>query len=380
VDKKLFALEQYLVNSSIKKLLILFFFTILLKIGFWYHPALWKLLTISINPFDESILSNQYAHYLYYNFLGGYIANFLNLTTKLSFFLFHLFFSFLFNFLFILLIFKNLDRKDAIYSLIIFLIFPVSTTVFFWVGYDSITLSILILSVLFRFNSIIVLIFGILLGLQHFELGFLSSFSLLALNIYNKYFDQKGFLSLKYSVFLLIGTLLGRIILEYYFLSINLDITSGRIWHTINILKYYFYTSFFNFHNMIWFSLALGWLVIIRYFFFKEKNNFFIFILLSQLFFLFIVDDQTRVFSCLSFLIILSQILLNSNFLKQIKNYEISLIIIMWIIIPYGWVWGGTLRVSMITYDFAWILSYFFDIFNNENIGASEIWPFKSLR
>ena len=88
MEKKLSDLERYLVGLTIKKLLLLFFLIILIKVGIWYHPALWKLLTISINPFDENIYSNPHAHYLYYNFLGGYLSNFLNLSSKLSFFLF----------------------------------------------------------------------------------------------------------------------------------------------------------------------------------------------------------------------------------------------------------------------------------------------------
>jgi hypothetical protein len=380
MEKKILKLEEYLVSLNIKKLLFLFFFVILIKVGFWYHPALWKLLTISINPFDETLLSNNYAHYLYYNFLGGYIANFLQLSTKLSFFLFHLFFSFLFNLLFIFLIFKNLDRRNAIYSLILFLILPVSTTSFFWVGYDAITLSIFMLSVIFRFNFIIVLICGIFLGLQHFELGFLSSFSLLVLNIYNKYYSNKSFLTLRYSIFLFIGVLLGKILLEYYFLLINLPINSGRTWATLIDVKFYIYQNYFNFHNIVWFSLSVGWLVILKYIFSNQRNNFFIFIILCQLLILFIVDDQTRVYANLSFLIILSQILLNKEFLSEIKNYEFSVILIMWIIMPYGWVWQGVLRTSMFTYDFAYLLNYFFDFFNNESIKSSVIWPFKILK
>ena len=380
MEKKLLDLEKYIIKLSVKKLLTLFFIVILLKVGFWYHPALWKLLQISINPFDENLFSNQHAHYLYYNFLGGYIANLLNLTTKLSFFLFHLFFSFLFNFLFIFLIFKNLNRRNAIYSLILFLVFPVSTTVFFWVGYDSLTLSILMLSVVLRFNSIIVLTCGILLGLQHFELSFLSALSLLILNLYNKFFSKKSFLTLSYSLLLIAGVIIGKVIMDYYFILINLDINSGRTWHTLDVIKYFFYNSFFNFHNIIWFSLSVGWLVILRYLFYREKNIFFIFILLGQLLILFIVDDQTRVYANLSFLIILSQIFLNENFLNQIKKYEISLIIIIWLIMPYGWAWQGILRASMFTYDFAYILNYFFDIFNNKSINSSIIWPFKTLK
>ncbi len=380
MEKKLLDLEKYIINLNIKKLLFFFYFIIIIKIGFWYHPALWKLLQISINPLDESIINNKHAHYLYYNFFGGYVANLLKINTKLSFFLFHLFFSFLFNFLYFYLIFKELNRKYAVYSLIIFLILPVSTTVFFWVGYDSITLSLMILSVLFRKELFIVLVLGILLGLQHFELGFLSSLSLLVLNIYNKFFSKESFLDLKYSIFIFLGILIGKIFLEYYFISIGLDINSGRIWYTLDVIKHFIYNNYFNLHNIIWFSLSLGWLIVLKYLFYSQKNILFLIILFAQLGVLFIVDDQTRVFACLSFLIIVSQILINKDFLKQIKKQEISLILIIWLIIPYGWAWQGILRPSMFTYDLAYLLNYFFDLFNNESINSSIIWPFKTLR
>ena len=380
MKKKILEFEKYLINLDVKKIIFLFFLVITIKVGFWYHPALWKLLEISINPFNESLVENIYAHYLFYNFFGGYIANILNISTKFSFFIFHLFFSFVFNFAFIYLIFKNLDKKNAIYSLTLFLIFPVSTTVFFWVGYDSITLSIIILSVLFRSYWLLVFIFGILLGLQHFELGFLSSISLLVLNIYNKIYSKKSFLDLRFSIILVIGTIIGKIILHYYFYKIGLDLNTGRAWYTFSIIEHFLYNSYFNFYNIIWFSLSIGWLAIIKYFFSKNKNNFFLLILLVQLIIILIVDDQTRVYACLTFLILVSQIFFNKEFLQQIKSYEISILLLLWLIIPYGWVWQGVLRTSMFTYDFAYILNYFFDIFNNTSINSSIIWPFKTFR
>ena len=124
----------------------------------------------------------------------------------------------------------------------------------------------------------------------------------------------------------------------------------------------------------------LSWLIVLKYLFYNQKNILFLIILFSKLGVLFIVDDQTRVFACLSFLIIVSQILINKDFLKQIKKQEISLILLIWLIIPYGWAWQGILRTSMFTYDLAYLLNYFFDLFNDESIKSSIIWPFKTLR
>ena len=377
---KILNFEKYLINLNTRKLIFFYFLIVIFKVGIWYHPALWKQLEISINPFNENLLNNVLAHYLYYNFLGVYVANILNFSTKISFFTYHLFFSLVFNLVFIYIIFKNLEKRNAIYSLILFLIFPVSTTVFFWVGYDSITLSLMILSVLFRSYFFLIFIFGVLLGLQHFEISFLSAISLLTLNIYNKYFSKKSFLSLNFSIFLLVGVIIGKIILTIYFQHIGLELNSGRTWYVITKSKHFLYNSFFNFYVILWFSLSLGWIVVVRFLFSSNKNNFLVLLLFVQFLIILIVDDQTRVFAGLSFLILLSQIFLNEDFLKEIKRQEIVLLLVLWIIMPYGWVWQGVLRSSMFMYDFSYIINFFFNIFNDPSIKSSVIWPFKTLR
>jgi hypothetical protein len=42
---------------------------------------------------------------------------------------------------------------------------------------------------------------------------------------------------------------------------------------------------------------------------------------------------------------------------------------------PYSWVWQGHLRESMFQYNLAYVLDYFFDIFNT-SVKSSTIWPF----
>ena len=380
MEKKLSDFGNYIVNINVKKKIFFLTCIIIFKVGIWYHPALWRLLEISIDPFNNSAIINPQAHYLYYNFLGGFLANLFGFNTKTSFFLFHLFFSIAFFFLFLHFVFKELTKKYATFSVLLFLVLPVSTTSFFWVGYDSITLSIMMISIIFRFYLLLVFIFVFLLGLQHFELTLLAALSLLVLNIYNKFSYQYSYLNLSYSISIILGILFGKFLLEYYFYLLGIDINSGRVLYTTSYLKHFIYQAYFNFHNVIWFALSIGWLVIIRYFFSKERNNFFLLIILGQLLILFIVDDTTRVYANLSFLIIFSQILVNKNFLKNIKSYEISILLILWLILPYGWAWQGVLRAPMFTYDFAYILNYFFNLFNNESIKSSIIWPFKTIR
>ena len=65
----------------------------------------------------------------------------------------------------------------------------------------------------------------------------------------------------------------------------------------------------------------------------------------------------------------------NISPLKTIKKKELALIFIIWVMFPYSWVWQGHLRESMFQYNVAYVLNYFFDIFNT-NVKSSTIWPF----
>jgi len=78
-------------------------------------------------------------------------------------------------------------------------------------------------------------------------------------------------------------------------------------------------------------------------------------------------------------MIISIYIISDINFLKKINNIEISVIFLIFIIFPYGWVWQGDPRQSMFMYDFAHILNYFFDVFNS-SIKSSTIWPFERFK
>ena len=89
-----------------------------------------------------------------------------------------------------------------------------------------------------------------------------------------------------------------------------------------------------------------------------------------------IIPDTTRTFSVMSFLLIAYVILLNENFLKFISKKEISVVFILWTIIPYGWAWNGIARPSHLSYTIAYPLKHLFDWFDKAHINASQVWPY----
>ena len=94
------------------------------------------MLEIAKNPFENVFGSSTEKYYLYSSWLSPFIAYILGIKSKIYFFIFHLFLLNLYLFLTISLIKKSIKTENLKKSLIIFLIFPVSMTSFYWVGYD----------------------------------------------------------------------------------------------------------------------------------------------------------------------------------------------------------------------------------------------------
>ena len=123
MNKFLNNLGNNLTNLSQKKLIFLLFAISLFKTGLWYHPALWNMLEIAKNPFENIFEGEVSKYYLYSSWLSPYFAYLLNLTNKLSFFILHLVLALSFLTAFVFLIKKMVKFKYQKASLIIFFIF-----------------------------------------------------------------------------------------------------------------------------------------------------------------------------------------------------------------------------------------------------------------
>ena len=372
--------KTYIYNLNIKNILILLFLISLFKNGIWYHPALWNMLEIAKNPFENVFGVEINKYYLYSSWLSPYLAYLLGIQSKFYFFIFHLFVAVLYLFSSIYLIKKNIKKNNLKKSLIIFLIFPVSMTSFYWVGYDSLILLLMTFSLYNKKNYLIILICSIGIGLQHFEIGIVSILVVSIAFILEKilYKDLKKLdISFIFIIVFIVGLLIGKVSL--YEIYSNESFVGGRLDWITNALLHLFYNFYFNFYNIIWFALGASWLIVFHYFLNQKKRWPFVISLLTIILVLPFVDDHSRVFSACSFMLIMTYILCNDEFLDTVTVKQISLFFLIWILLPYSWVWQGDLRSTMFLYDLAYILDYTFGIFNNE-IESSTIWPFTRFK
>jgi len=370
--KALTLIEKFIFRSPFWKLVSVISLFVIVKSGIWYIPNLDVSRSIAENPFSNSL--PPIAHYLYWNWLGSFGAWLIGATGQLTFFLFHLAFSLAFTALFIKLIFSRLSDRNARISLVIFTTLPVSATVYFWVSTDSITLFLMVLALLNPKNLFATLLVGIGLGTQHFEQAFFGVAGLLvAITLSNRQGDDFGAYSIRCFSILLFGTLVGKLVLFGIFKYNNVEVNLGRTYFLSEHFSTFLSQFFFHFQYIIWSVLGLGWLVALKYLDYGRRSLPFFLTLFGLMMLLPISGDQTRVLGIVTFLLVSVYWLLNAQFLDQISDQQAAGIFLIWILMPWSWVWGGVPRWSIFPYDVAFI---FHELFGWFNVPAEPaMWP-----
>ena len=130
--------ERFIFQSPARNLIIAIGIAMLFKVGIWFMPNLDMQQEIATNPFIDPF-QEAGAQYIYWNWLGPFLAWLIGANKTWTFFLFYFAFSLAFTLLFVWVIFRRLPDRSARISLVLFAALPVSATAYFWVGMDSLT-------------------------------------------------------------------------------------------------------------------------------------------------------------------------------------------------------------------------------------------------
>ena len=346
----------------------------LLKSGIWFMPNTGVSLLIAQNPFANPFPDWPEAQYLYWSWLGPFLAWCIGATRSWSFLGFHFAFAVLFTALFVWVIFSRLPDREARTAFVLFTVLPVSMTPYFWLSMDSLTLFLMVSALALRKIWPLTLLVGVALGMQHFEQGFCAATVLLVAIIMSKYLHDQAEYSLSWTLSLLAGVVLGKLVLFELFLHWHVAVNSGRLFWLLqhrNLLLAEFYD---HFQYVLYSVFGVGWLFVIKYGE-KGKKALPLFIgILGVLLLLPISADQTRVSSIASFLLIAVFCLLNSTFLASLSKRFSSWLLLTWFIAPYAWVWQGTPKWSILPYDIELLLHKALGWFS---VPANKaLWPF----
>ena len=138
-------------------------------------------------------------------------------------------------------------------------------TSFYWVGYDSLILLLMVISLYKNKNYLIILICSIGIGLQHFEIGLVSIIVVAISSIIERIFyvnEKKIKISFVFKITFITGLIIGKIIL--YKIYNDESFVDGSLQWISDALLHLF-TFYFNF---ITFLLSWCWLVNNNSFFF----------------------------------------------------------------------------------------------------------------
>jgi hypothetical protein len=370
----LHVLKAFVFETHPAKLVLLILLLMLIKIGIWNFPALSTYRLIAQNPFVNPFPG---GHYLMWSWLGPFLAWLVGAAGPVPFFLFHLACSLAFTALFIWLVFSRFSDRDARLALIIFTVLPVSGTAYFWVGYDSVTLLLVLLALAFPLGLVLPIVLGVLLGMQHFEQGFFAFSGLVFASVLSRHFFGEVLFPFRQAVLVLLGVLLGKVALLAIFYFNAMDVGTDRPDYLTRERRIPLSLSFFFYHwpYILWSVLSVGWLAAIKYADEGRRSLPFFVTLGGLMLMLPIAADQTRVLAVVSFPIVFVYLVTNRRFLASISDLQGAGLFTLWILVPWSWVWGGRPKWSVFPYDIARILHYLFGWF--EIPSAIDYWPFR---
>lgn len=353
--------------------------------GLWLMPNLSAQFQVS-----QSLTRNAFVfpeeHYLYTNYLQPALFGILGLNKFRYYAVYALFITVLFLALFCFWFVRYHGRKIAIREMKLFaaLTFPVFAIPFFWIGMDGMTLLLMLLT-LISLSSPWVLLPAILLGIQHFEQGFLG-FSLLGLSIvisgiptalrlngFNLEIagDIRPMQYLKTAVVkilpILLGIVFGKLLLSGWFNWLNLEILVNRKEYLDSYSSLFLSRWLQSWPLIAWSFLGVGWLLLIA----KIKVTWpLLLVSLGTFFFTALVADQTRVGIIVLFPSLFYWIMMNSEIWQSLTTKFSIALVILYLILPPVVVWGKPYN-SLLPYNFEIVQEIMQHGLNLENMD----WP-----
>jgi hypothetical protein len=365
------AVERFLYRSKRSSLIAVTLAVSFVKTGVWYMPNFdgWK--SMRLDPFHNPFAAPD-QHYLFWNWLGPFLAWRLHIHNGQSFLYYHLIFSLGFTATFLWYVFANFSERDARTALILFLAIPASATAYFWIGMDSITLALILFVLVLRNRPWMALLMGVLLGMQHAEQGIFAFGALLVALVWSSLLKDKSEFAVRWAACSLAGVILGKLALILIFRHYGIQVNSGRPYYLRHYAGMYAEMFYYHFQYVLWSILGAGWIAVAK---FTERGRQaipFLAALLGLMLLLPVVGDETRVLAIISFPLVAVYLILNRDFLRSLDNRFACWIFGIWLLVPWPWAWGRPL-VSIFPYDVAYLLHRWFGWFNVPQ--NQPMWP-----
>lgn len=315
-------------------LLVLIFLTAIIKSGVWVMGNLETTRLIAENPFVNPF-DNSDADYLINSWLLNFIAYSVRATNPINYLALHIFFTILAILVGVVSVKRRMQIENNNYASYMFVMLPVSAGIFYWVGMDGFLFLLLILYFAIKRKKLTVVL-GILVGMQHFEIGIIAVTSLIFYDALTKKNTLHGLIRARPTYFAL-GMVLGKLTLITLFNVNNLIVRESRYSLGFDNVIHNLVDNVRYLPAAVFSAIGIFWILVLK----LERNKqkaFLISFLIPVVASLF-VWDQTRILQQSSILIVMRAFVLNKNLATGINREEIKYFFFAWLIIPWVWVW-----------------------------------------
>jgi hypothetical protein len=270
---------------------------------------------------------------------------------------------------------KFIDKDIQSKSILLFAILPALSTIFYWVGMDSFTFLLMTIYLNLRLKPQLALLVGLIGGLHHFEIIFVSAVSLFVYELVREkdFRKSKAFIG---SVMLLVGVSAGKILLTLVFEVNQVVVSKNRISIGISGLKSNFeliekygFLIYYSMLGSIWIILLIA---IIKH---SRESIALLSAIIIPLVVVLFVRDSSRVIQLTSFLPIAIGLLSNKEILTKISDKTIKIVLLIWLIIPWVWIWQRSFG-SVTLYTLKYLHSRIFNSDLAPWLGNISMWPF----
>ncbi len=221
-------IERFLFEAPARQFILVLIALMLVKTGIGVIGNASFSALLAKNPFVNPLAVAEHQ-YVIWNWLGSFLAWTIGASGQGAFIALHMLFTAGFLALFFGLAFRKFDDATARTAILLFVFLPVSSTPLFWVGYDSLTLPLILIALAFPGRWLIAAIAGVLLGMQHFEQGFVGAAALLFATILSKRRGETTTYPIVHVVALLIGVVVGKLVLIAIFRHNGIEVTGSRL-------------------------------------------------------------------------------------------------------------------------------------------------------
>lgn len=348
---------------------------LIVKVGVWPMPNMPSYRALAENPFINPF-TDPSAHYLVWNWLGPYLAWRTGFETSSGFFALHLTFTVLLLATFVAWALRRFDARTARTAIALFCILPPLATALFWVGMDSLTLFLMLMMLIARRRLALAVPFGVLLGLQHSEQGAAAFGTLLVATLIGRERARSLGCPPSFAALMLLAVVAGKALLVLVFRHYGIEVNSGRLfWLTHNLPDLLTYFAMKT-QLIVWSILGVGWLVAIK---FMRRDRTALWTLAVPLAMVIalsaLVADETRVCAIVVFPTLFVFVLSDADFLASLAA-DLPPLVLVWLLVPFVWSWGGTPLWSVFPHDVAYGLHAAFGLFDAPSAPLT-LWPFR---